>query len=251
MATTQLVMVHGAFHSPAHFEPLTAYLEKHNYKCLPVALPSTHRDKALSPATLDDDIAAIRKVVLAALEHGDVAILAHSFGGMSSMSSFGNLTPGPRKAAGFSTAVTHAILVASFFAPVDAGYTEVIVEGTPSIAVPDGEFMNIGPGRAEHYFYHDLPAADAEKWTRLLKPISMAALMGKATHAGWREVPVSYLFCTEDQALPDFTQRGIIEMARKYGVEMRVEEVMASHSPFLSMPERTGEFVRRSVGESI
>ncbi|KAK6443465.1 hypothetical protein LTR95_000292 [Oleoguttula sp. CCFEE 5521] len=251
MAPTQVVMVHGAWHSPEHFGPLIEYLSKHNFKCLPVTLPSTQRNNNPVPATYDEDIATIRKAILAALEHGDVAVLAHSFGGLSSMSSFAELTPAPRKAAGFSTAVTQAILIASFFAPVDGGFAEVIVEGTPSISVPDGAFMVVGPGRAEDYFYGDLEAAEAAKWTKLLKPVSIAALMGKATHAGWKEIPVSYLFCTEDQALPDFTQRGIIEMAKKHGVEMRVEEVKASHSPFLSMPERTGEFVRRSVGEGI
>ena len=33
--------------------------------------------------------------------------------------------------------------------------------------------------------------------------------------------------------------------------KVRVEEVASSHSPFLSMPERVAEFIRRSAGENI
>ncbi|KAK6441585.1 hypothetical protein LTR95_002180 [Oleoguttula sp. CCFEE 5521] len=109
----------------------------------------------------------------------------------------------------------------------------------------------MGPGRAEDYFYNDLPAAEAEEWMQIPKPGSIAALMGKATHAGWKEVPVHYLFCADNQALSEYTQRAIIEMAKKRGVELRVEELKASRSPFLSMQERTGDFVRRTVGKEV
>ncbi|OQN98844.1 hypothetical protein B0A48_15190 [Cryoendolithus antarcticus] len=226
MALTQLVMVH-------------------------VTLPSTQRNNNPNPTTLDDDIATIRTALLAALNDGDVALLAHSFGGMSSMSSLQDLTPASRKAAGHTTAVRHAILIASFFAPVGGMAPEVLGDRAPPIGVPVGPFNHVGPGKAEDYFYADLTAAEAQKWTNLLKPISATAFLGKTTSEAWTELPISYLVCLRDQALLPLAQRWVIDMARDKGAKVRVEEFDSSHSPFLSMPERTGEFVRRSVGESI
>jgi len=60
------------------------------------------------------------------------------------------------------------------------------------------------------------------------------------------------LGCKDDQSGFAFElQKTMVEHYNSLGVGIRWEEVEAGHSPFLSQIERTGEFVRRAVGEDI
>ena len=77
-----LVLVHGSWHSPKHYEPLVKVLEKQNFKCVPVSLPSTQSEDK-SPATLSDDSSVVRKAVVGELDAGNnVVVIAHSYGGV-------------------------------------------------------------------------------------------------------------------------------------------------------------------------
>jgi len=61
----------------------------------------------------------------------------------------------------------------------------------------------------------------------------------------YAEIPAHYLYCTLDQALELEVQKGFFAQAEaRSGRAFRTEELESSHSPFLSMPERTAGFVR-------
>lgn len=49
--------------------------------------------------------------------------------------------------------------------------------------------------------------------------------------------------CEKDAALIPMVQEMMIENVRKTGVNVEVERLPASHSPFLSMPEETANLV--------
>jgi hypothetical protein len=72
-------------------------------------------------------------------------------------------------------------------------------------------------------------------------------MYSKITYAGWRDIPSTYLYCLQDQAIPIEAQRG---MVAESGVQFRTETFDASHSPFLSMPDKVAAAVRKAVGET-
>lgn len=73
----------------------------------------------------------------------------------------------------------------------------------------------------------------------------------KVSYAAWKNIPVSYLVCEDDQALLVQGQDGMIEIVRGKGVEVEVTRLKASHSPFLSMPDETAKWIRGVAGEKI
>jgi len=60
-------------------------------------------------------------------------------------------------------------------------------------------------------------------------------------------VPCWSLIATEDQAFPYEGQKAAVQKARDAGADIWSEEITASHSPMLSRPEETGDFLRRAA----
>jgi pimeloyl-ACP methyl ester carboxylesterase len=257
MARPTIVLVHGAWHSPEYFKPLSRVLQSHSYNVRSVALPSVVDEGMIPPTDPKDDIAAVRTVVQEELDGGhDVVVVPHSYGGIPTTSAILGLDPKSRKAAGQATSVVALGPISSFI--IGAG--KDLCTGQDA---PPGEKLGIyglkGPLNfiepsfdAENIFYGDLPRQDAESWAAKLRPMLRTALWTlKSEYSAHKDIPVSYLVCTEDRALPEKTQRLIIKKIQDDGALVRVEEVKSSHSPFLSMPERTSDFIRRTAGEQI
>ena len=88
----------------------------------------------------------------------------------------------------------------------------------------------------------------------MLLPHVLEAFFTPTQHDGCADFPVTYILCTKDEALTVSYQREAIEVCksregRKGGQEaVEVVEMESGHSPFLSMPEETKEFILRAVG---
>lgn len=84
--STTLVLVHGAFHCPAHYtallDAIAALLP--SLTIVPLALPTIGRTPAQATRTRHDDVAAVASAVTSAANRGDdVVVLMHSYGGVS------------------------------------------------------------------------------------------------------------------------------------------------------------------------
>ena len=250
MPKPTLVLVHGAYHSTKHFSPLITSLESYGYKCVPVPLPSTQSPN-LPPATLADDTAAIRNAVIAELDHGDdVVVVAHSYGGCPANNALKGLDTVSRTAAGASASV----LVIAFLCAVPQPAGVVLAKlMDPKHGIHDRRdehfcWVKSDPG-PHHYFYNDLPEAEAKQWSELLRPMSWDALEGETTYAAYMDIPSSYLLCTRDNSLPFPAQQGMVQAAIAAGAKIMTESVDAGHSPFLSKAEETSTFIRKAAGE--
>jgi hypothetical protein len=49
--------------------------------------------------------------------------------------------------------------------------------------------------------------------------------------------------CEDDQAIPAFAQDAMIQGVKEAGAEIEVQRIKASHSPFLSRPDETVEWI--------
>lgn len=112
-----------------------------------------------------------------------------------------------------------------------------------------GDLLHINEPDPTHWFYQDLPKEEAKKWNELLKPQAWAVNEDKAHLAAYEVISTTYLICTKDVAFPVEAQRGLVAAANARGLQIKTEEIDASHSPYLSMVEETGKFIRRCVGE--
>ena len=242
--------------------------EKYTLKCISITLPSTTGNPA---ATFKDDFDAARKVISSEISSGrDVVVIAHSYGGMVGNSAIKGFTQ-PRDAVASSATPTSTstgaqhtdqsqtpttgyviglILIASGYTLTGLSFMDPFF-GHP----PPTWRVNTSTGYAEivtpprEFFYHDLPADEADYWASQLTSQSLKALFegGEYGYAGWMDVPSWYIGTIEDRGLPVVVQRMGVGMARAMGARVEHRELQTSHSPFLSQPEETVGLVLEAV----
>ena len=81
---------------------------------------------------------------------------------------------------------------------------------------------------------------------------SLVSFKGSLTYPGYKDVPVSYMFCENDTTVRPGMQQRIIEMIeRDSGNVVDVHKVSAGHFPYVSRPDIVVTVVRRVCGEPI
>jgi hypothetical protein len=68
----------------------------------------------------------------------------------------------------------------------------------------------------QHVFYQDLPLVEQEHWAAQLKHHTIVAQKTPLTKTAYSDIPVSYLYCENDQALPFWPQE---QMVKESGVK--------------------------------
>lgn len=89
-----IILVPGSFALRQVYTPFEEHIRFYNHEIVYAYLPSIgRRGNGLPPATIQDDAAHIRSLVLAEFERGrSVVIVAHSYGGLPATESLKGLT---------------------------------------------------------------------------------------------------------------------------------------------------------------
>jgi hypothetical protein len=259
MAKPTILFVPGAWHSPTHLQTIRSTIEQHGYETQGVALPSVDPVDAAN-FTVDQDVEAISTGIQNILSQGkDVVLVTHSYSGVPGQAAAYSFIPkdnhtGPRLKA--------IAMMCSFLLPPKTSLLSVMPGGKPApihTLSENDTIVTVGDKGPKHYFYDDLSADEASQCTALLKPAAWQSCTTtpSAQGSGYFGVPTSYLVCEKDNAIPAGLQRMMIAGAdqalqdRGSDSRLRVETVDCGHSPFLKMPERTSDFIRRSAGEAV
>ncbi|KAK0720733.1 Alpha/beta hydrolase fold-1 [Lasiosphaeris hirsuta] len=245
-----LIFVPGAWFPATAWTKLTTILATAGYKCVPVSLPSS--TTGLPTATFLDDVQAVAAAVRDETSAGaDVVVICHSYGGMPAQSILMDLDK-PAVAAGGR--VLGFAMIASGFTMTGMSF----LGGLGGVPPPSWR-ADMETGFAElvadpmALFFHDLSEAEGAEWVGKLGKQSLRALSegGEHAYAGWKDVPCWYLAATEDQALPVEAQKFFVKMSRDAGGDITLKEIKSGHSPMLSRPEETAEFVREAVDDFV
>ncbi|KAI5368398.1 hypothetical protein J4E82_010792 [Alternaria postmessia] len=237
----------GAWHSTNFFDKVVGRLEHLGYQCVAIQLPSVGR---VPPITdLDEDIAVIRSAVLKELDAGrNVVTNAHSYAGIPVSSALHGLGTIARQRAGLLGGVVKLTYITSFITSEGTSLLDII-GGLPNEWV-DGN-VSFQADLVDR-LYHDVPRQEAEEMIAALQPHALGALQGKMkSPAAWREIPVAYMVCEEDRALPAGAQDAMIQGVKAAGADVVIERVAASHSPYLSQPDTVVKFLLRAAGEVV
>ncbi|ESZ95893.1 hypothetical protein SBOR_3706 [Sclerotinia borealis F-4128] len=251
-----LVLIPGAWHRAEIWGKVTSLLEEKQYKCIPVELPSTTGN----PATgFGDDIEAVRAVILSETKQGrDVIIVVHSYGGAVGQSAVKGLTR--RKPDNLQSTndqstghVIGLVMMACGFGQTGVSFIDAI-GGTPPLLwrFDDSGFAMLElPARES--FYHDLPEDEGDYWVSKLTKQSQKVLKegGEWSYAGWMDLPVWYLTTLDDKTFPQEAQKMFVQIARDAGADVTVREVVSSHSPMLSRPRETVDFILEAAASLV
>ncbi len=203
----EVVLVHGMWHQPAHFDAFRTVLESAGYA---VRAPRLHR------GSLSKDAAAVQEAIEACAE--PPVLVAHSYGGA---------------VVGHTTGARAMLFVTAFV--LEVGESCAGVAGPPPcrpaiVSNPDGG-TSLDPALAPEYFFADCAPAEVERAVALLVPQGRGHGRTPASASTWRELPTRYVVCEQDRAIDVDVQRRLAARCTSQ-VSMR-----SSHSPFLSQPQ--------------
>ncbi|RYP13851.1 hypothetical protein DL767_010540 [Monosporascus sp. MG133] len=247
-----IVLVPGAFGTPAGFEKLVPHLEKAGFSTYPGAYPSCNpSDPAV--ATCRNDIASLRNNVLLPLleqEQKDVVIIAHSYGGVVAGAAAKNLDKQTRTAQGQAGgSVIGLIYVAgnitledeSLLDAVGGAYPPFIKEHKPSKGL-----ALIEP--AMDVLYNDCDAALAPELDKFMNPHALLAFETKPTAPAWADEAFNgrraYIRTLNDCCNPVSLQDMWLEKSK---VEWDVVDLESGHMPFVSQPEALAKQVVKFI----
>ena len=106
------------------------------------------------------------------------------------------------------------------------------------------------PADPINLFYNDMTPEQAAYWASRIRPMHTQE-MPSGYYEAWRHVPVSYLVCTKDNGIAEAQQHAIIEKVRSEGGVVHATSVESGHSPFLSVPEKVVDWIKRAATEEL
>ena len=269
MAIETVLIVHGAWYSGATWGPVVEALVERGHRAVALDRPGTGlyarypvsylaRDQAtlrserspLAGMGIDELAEATAAQIRRFAGHGPVVLVGHSFGGQI-------IT---RAAEQVPELIRRLVYVAAY-CPVRLG-SAAAYNALPENRISLSETMQIGdpaatgavrvdprdtdPARRELgrlAFFHDIPTERYEAVSAYLMPdhpLRSALDDARGTPGRWGRIPRRYIRCTLDRAIPIALQDRMIAEADEAtpGNRFEVATLPASHSPFLSMPDR-------------
>ncbi|KAF2118950.1 Alpha/beta hydrolase fold-1 [Lophiotrema nucula] len=248
MSKPQIVLLPGAWHTPAHLVGLGKSLEEAGYTVHCNQLPSVGSDDN-PPPDLTRDIAALQETVTTAIADGnDVLVVPHSWSGIIASSGLHGYGKKEREAKGEKGGVIRTAYMCAFLVPEGVSLLDALQHQIPEWWYPKGDLTYPTDPKI---FYNDLPEAEQQMYFAMCKTHAYGTKKAKSTGASWKDIPSWYLITEDDLAIPAFAQDLMTGTVQQLGGDMKVERIKSGHSPWLSHPDFTVNWVRRAAGEDL
>ncbi|ROW10502.1 hypothetical protein VMCG_01769 [Cytospora schulzeri] len=249
-SNTTFILVPGAWHPASSFSLIMEPLKTAGYNVVGINLASCGAEPPLDNFKPDVDL--ISRAIEEAAEKGqDVVLFMHSYGGVVGAEACRGLGKEEREASGKKGGVVRLIYCCAFV--IDEGFSVMDMlnnQPFPWFVVADNG-RRVTPDTPKYIFYNDLSHEEAQKCVDALAHHSYRCFSTKVTYPAYKFIPTTYLYCTKDNALVLPVQEDIVEGARKSGVNIDTVTLEASHSPFLSIPDRVVAACLTAIGQSL
>ncbi|GKZ32065.1 hypothetical protein AbraIFM66950_001174 [Aspergillus brasiliensis] len=247
-----IVIVPGAYALPELYDPVTTRLASQGYEVHTVHLPSVApSDGPLpKPGSMYDDAEVIAGAIKRLVNQGkEVVVVAHSYGGTPASQSIQGLVKkeGSEHAGGvvrlaYLTAVVPAEGESAMIPLADGPRMDVSVDEHGWMSLVDTAALAAA-------CFSDMSSDEGLTWVRQFTRHSAASMANPLTYAGYKDVPVSYLLCTEDLIIPPDLQQKILDtIKRETGREVDVTRIPTGHVPVASAPELVVDWILRTIG---
>ena len=258
MSKPTLIFVPGAWHAPSVFSRVISLLSTNGYTSHGLSLPSVGANPGLP--NFDADVAALQTLIDKSISVGeDVIVVLWSYAGVVGTEAvLPSMLKSNREAEGKRGGVIHLVYLAApalkVGMSVGRSNPDSKAENAGELAVFDEEagIVTINPKFAPMLFYNDVE--DQELVKELvdgMQSMSVGALRSKLTRAAWEYAPATSVICEKDFRLPAERAERQLKEAKELcpGAFQTIERCEAGHVPFVSMPERVVEILRRAAGE--
>jgi pimeloyl-ACP methyl ester carboxylesterase len=224
-----VVLVHGGWHGSWCWTQVVPLLERRCLSVHTIDLPSIDADPD-DRSALSGDAAAV--AALLDELHEPALLCGHSYGGMV-------IT----QAAGGRKDVARLVYLCAFMPDAGESLLSIIGGRAPWIVVhEDGRWLP-DLEQATATFYGDCDAETQRASVARLRPMPTAVVEEPVSAAPWRDIPSTYVVCTQDMAIPVEWQRELFAPRAADVVELE-----ASHSPFFSHPAAVADLLAERAG---
>ncbi|KXS99665.1 hypothetical protein AC578_9885 [Pseudocercospora eumusae] len=230
-----VVLVHGAWHTPAHYSNVKEVLESQGYQVEAPQSPSSSTVAVESPLAKDVDM-ILKSIEKIASTGKNVVIVMHSYGGVCGSEAVAEFMEKHKAHADnqYGT-IIHLLYICAIILPKGRHLMED--ENTAHVLYIDenGLAHNLEP---YHRFYNTTPLDQAYKAMQLLKGQAIESFATKTQWRGWADydIPVTYLAAKQDRALvydPDLLK--FSTRLKEAGVRDLATPVLdCDHTPWIS-----------------
>ncbi len=234
-----VVLVHGAWHGAWCWGAVVPLLDAAGVPSIAVDLPG----HGASTERLGDlySHADHLRGLLGSID-GAIILVGHSYGGAVISEAASGLSE-----------VRSLVYLCAIVPDIGETVTTVAMEQVP----PDdragdvGELIQVHPdgtttvdvSAAAPLFYADCAPSAVSDSLKRLGPQNSVSFVQPLRHAAWREIPSTYVVCTEDRVIAVPYQRALAKRAGSTVVEWPT-----SHSPFLSRPDLVAALLASLAG---
>ncbi|KAF2094400.1 alpha/beta-hydrolase [Rhizodiscina lignyota] len=250
-----IVIVPGSFSPALFYELFITQLNDAGYPDVHfVEYPSIGRKDPAPAATMLDDAAAIHKAVESLADEGrDILLIAHSYGGIPASESIRGLAKSQREADGKNGGIIRVLYATAIVPAVGESSSDIMSgDSVPPYLKINGDYMWLEPIENAQLNFSDLPYEEGFKWAKKAEEHSTISFTGALTYPGYKDVPVSYMYCEIDKTVPpEMQQRFIQTIERDSGNSVDIHKVKTGHFAFLSQPDIVIQVVRKICGETV
>ncbi|SMQ49593.1 unnamed protein product [Zymoseptoria tritici ST99CH_3D7] len=233
-----VVIVHGAWHSPSHWDNVTSKLQAEGYTVEVPALPSVA--KVAAEDVFAKDVAAVKQAIQKITKTGrNVVLVMHSYGGICGSEAVAEVLE-DRKASMDPTQgrIVHLLYVAAII--VEKGMSVQGAELSPhEWEVKENVIHHLNP---QYRFYNTTSQQVAQISISLMGHQALESFSTPTQYRGWADydLPLTYIACLQDHALwfdievAKFFQR--IDEARVK--DFTKVEIDCDHSPWVNSGQK-------------
>jgi pimeloyl-ACP methyl ester carboxylesterase len=222
----RLLLVHGSFHGAWCWDHLIPELAARDIEAYAIDLPFT---------SLADDAAAVASAIEEA--RGPLIVVGHSYGG-----AVVTLGAGPSDG---RRGATHLVYLAAILTDPSQPLDLKTTPGMSAIQFDSDGLAYVDPSKATQALFHRCQPDVAAWATSRLRPMPLGDFGSTPDReeVAWREVPSSYVVCTDDQAIDPSDQRRMAANANE------CLELDSDHSPFLSTISPLADLLTRVASQ--
>ncbi|KAI3400379.1 hypothetical protein diail_3396 [Diaporthe ilicicola] len=237
------LIVPGSLTPASAYDPIVEEAASRGYDVRAVQMPSvrlhSEAPPVREPPTMYEDAAVIAREIEALADAGrHVIIVSHSYGGVPATESVRDVSRAARQKLGRPGGVVRLAYMTALVPELGVAANAVLTnryraEGLSVEMDMDehGWIFVTDPLQAAKLVIAEVPEEEGQRLTRELCYHSSTSFTNPLTHAGYKDVAVSYLLCENDIVIPHESQIDMIEMMeRESGNKVDVTRIQAGHA---------------------
>jgi pimeloyl-ACP methyl ester carboxylesterase len=250
-----IVLVHGAWHAPVHYQTFIASLTEAGFSVHCPRLPSCNNISP-PPASFADDVFAVRTTIRELVDAGKrVLMVMHSYGGMVGTDAVTDeLLRSTRASTGRPGGVIHLLYLCAYIlqpgtSVFDISKASGFFQYWPQFInnFDDGSCFPINPAAM---FLNEATSADIEAALPHLVRSPLSAFSAVAEGDCWKKLPVTYVLTSKDGAVPPQYQDIMIERVENDGVAIVKEAYDTDHSVFITKQKEMVNLALKSADDN-